>query len=87
LRLQALAGIELLTPARPGLWAGILTLRASSPSAKELAAALAAQDRVSVGVVPDPSGDGELLRVSTHVFNTHDEIERLVRGLQRRVRV
>jgi selenocysteine lyase/cysteine desulfurase len=87
LRLQALAGIELLTPARPGLWAGILTLRASAPSAQALAAALAAQDRVSVGVVPDPSGSGELLRVSTHVFNTHDDIERLVRGLQRRIRV
>ena len=27
LRLQQLPGIELLTPARPGLWAGILTFR------------------------------------------------------------
>ena len=85
LRLQAVAGVEIVTPAAPGLWGGILSLRIAAPEATDLAAALAAEDRVIVGVVRDPRGEGALLRVSTHIYNTHDEIERLVRGLQRRV--
>ena len=86
LRLQALQGIELVTPAAPGLWGGILSMRIKAPSVTEVAQALAREDRVIVGVTRDPGGPGGLLRVSTHIYNTHDEIERLVRGLQRRVR-
>lgn len=85
LRLQSLPGVELVTPAAPGLWAGILSLRVAAPTAAELAAALADQDRVVVGVTRDPAGGHGLIRVSTHIYNTHDEIERLVRGLQRRI--
>jgi isopenicillin-N epimerase len=85
LRLQSLSGIELVTPAAPGLWAGILSMRVAAPTAVQLAAALADQDRVVVGVTRDPAGGNGLLRVSTHIYNTHDEIERLVRGLQRRI--
>lgn len=86
LRLQSLPGAELVTPAAPGLWGGILSMRVAAPAATELAAALAGEDRVVVGVARDPHGSGALLRVSTHIYNTHDEIERLVRSLQRRIR-
>ena len=48
LRLQQLPGIELLTPARPGLWAGILTFRVPGKSAPDLATAVERTHRVYV---------------------------------------
>jgi selenocysteine lyase/cysteine desulfurase len=86
LRLQAMPGIELVTPGAPGLWGGILSLRPGSTPATDLARTLASEDRVAVGAVHAPDGSGDLLRISTHIYNDHDQIERLVRGLQRRVK-
>jgi selenocysteine lyase/cysteine desulfurase len=82
LRLQQLRGIELLTPARPGLWAGILTFRAPGKVAIDLAAAVARSHRVHVRAVRWPNDAGGALRLSLHVFNTHDDVEKLVQGLQ-----
>jgi selenocysteine lyase/cysteine desulfurase len=81
LRLQRLSGIDFLTPARPGLWGGILTFRFPTVAATELVAGLA---RVRVYVRnlnwPDPAFGA--LRASFHAFTSHDEIERLAEGLQ-----
>ena len=82
LRLQQLPGVELLTPARPGLWAGILTFRVPRKTARKLRPAGRAQAS-RLRARPALAGHAEgALRVSLHMFNTHDEVEKLVQGLQ-----
>jgi selenocysteine lyase/cysteine desulfurase len=82
LRLQQLTGLEMLTPARPGLWAGILTFRVPGKQATELAAAVERTHRAHVRAIRSPNGAGGALRLSPHVFTAHDDIEKLVQGLQ-----
>lgn len=82
LRLQQLTGIEMLTPARPGLWAGILTFRVPGKQAIDLAAAIERTHRVHVRAVRWPNDAGGALRLSPHIFTAHDDIEKLVQGLQ-----
>jgi selenocysteine lyase/cysteine desulfurase len=82
LRLQQLTGIEMLTPARPGLWAGILTLRAPGKQAIDLAAAIERSHRAHVRAVRSPSDADGALRLSPNIYTTHDDIEKLVQGLQ-----
>lgn len=82
LRLQQVTGIEMLTPARPGLWGGILTLRAPGKQAIDLAAAIERTHRAHARVVRLPNDDGGALRLSPHIFTAHDDIEKFVQGLQ-----
>jgi len=86
LRLQQIKGIELMTPGRPGLWAGILTVRVPGRSAAELADALARNARVLVRRLDWPNTTEGALRISMHIFNSHDDVERLLNGLQLLVR-
>jgi isopenicillin-N epimerase len=86
LRLQQLTGIEMLTPARPGLWAGILTFRVPGKQAIDLAAAIERTHRAHVRPIRWPNDAGGALRLSPHIFTTHDDIEKLVQGLQQALR-
>lgn len=87
LRVQQLANAEILTPARPGLWAGILTLRSARHSGQDLATSLANGNRVFVRGIEWPGSEQGALRLSVHIFNTHDEIEKLLLGLNRALKV
>lgn len=87
LRLQQLADVELLTPGRPGLWAGILTLRSAKHSGTVLATALAKGHRVFARALQWPGNEQGALRVSLHMFNTHDEVEKLLQGLERALKI
>ena len=82
LRLQQVQGIELLTPARPGLWAGILTFRVPGKSAPDLAAAVERSHRVHIRALRWPKDPGGALRLSLHIFSTHDDVEKLIQALQ-----
>ncbi len=87
LRLQSIAGVEILTPSAPGLWAGILSFRTQDMDARQLADALRREDRIFVAPVAVGSSAGDAgLRVSTHIFNTHDHIDRLLRRIERHVK-
>jgi isopenicillin-N epimerase len=86
LRLQQVPGIELLTPARPGLWAGILTFRVPGKSAPDLAAAVERTHRVHIRALRWPNDPGGALRLSLHVFSTHDDVEKLIQALQQALR-
>jgi selenocysteine lyase/cysteine desulfurase len=86
LRLQQLTGIELLTPARPGLWAGILSFRVRGKPAADIAAAVERTHRVHVRAIRWPNSAEGALRLSLHVFNTHDDVEKLIQGLQQALR-
>jgi isopenicillin-N epimerase len=81
MRLQQLPGAELLTPGAPGLWAGILTFRLPGRSATEVVSALARINRVHCAALDWPAAADSALRLSLHMFNSHDEIERLMQGL------
>lgn len=87
LRLQQLSEAEILTPARPGYWGGILTLRSSRHSGADLATALARGHQVYVRSLDWPGSDRGAVRISVHIFNTHDEVDRLVRGLDRALKL
>jgi isopenicillin-N epimerase len=86
LRLQQVSGLELLTPARPGLWAGILTFRAPGKTATDIAAAVERTHRVHVRAIRWPSSAEGAMRLSLHVFNTHDDVEKMIQGLQQALR-
>ena len=85
LRLQQLPGIEIVTPSGPGLWAGLLTLRSTARSAQELAAAIQRNQRIYISALAWPQSTHGALRVSLHVFNTHEEIERLFEALRQQL--
>jgi isopenicillin-N epimerase len=85
LRLQQLPGLEVLTPGRPGLWAGLLAVRAAGRSARDLATTLLRNQRVYISHLAWPGTDDGALRISVHVFNTHEEIERLIEGLRQQL--
>jgi selenocysteine lyase/cysteine desulfurase len=82
LRLQPLSGLKLLSPSRPGLWAGILTFRVPGRSAVEMAATLARNNRVHVRALRWSQSEEGALRVALHIFNTPDDADRLAQALQ-----
>jgi selenocysteine lyase/cysteine desulfurase len=51
-------------------------------TALDLATAVERTHRVHVGVVRWPNDPGGALRLSLPIFSTHDEVEKLVQGLQ-----
>jgi isopenicillin-N epimerase len=83
LRAQQIEGLELLTPSRPGLWAGILTFRITGLSAAEAAARLAKM-RVFIHAIDLPDGPDGALRLSLHAFNSHDDVEKVMQALSRK---
>ena len=86
LRLQQLPGVELLTPGRPGLWAGILSFHVPGRPAADIALGLVRGHRVFVRDVQWPGKTEGAVRVSLHAFNTHDEVDKLFQGLQQVLR-
>lgn len=88
LRLQSLPEVEVLTPAVPGMSAAIIALRSTQRAAERISAQLQRVDRVAVHAFAQHEADAQraCVRVSLHIFNNHDEIERLGMGLQRALR-
>lgn len=81
LRLQQLPKIEILTPSHPAMWGPVMSFRvAADPN--ELAAKLAREYNVIVGAVRRTERL-TALRTSLHIYNSHDDIERLLQALQR----
>jgi selenocysteine lyase/cysteine desulfurase len=86
LRLQQLPGVELLTPNRPGLWAGILSFHVPGRLASDIALGLVRGHRVYVRDLQWPGKSEGAVRISLHAFNTHDEVDKLFQGLQQVLR-
>ncbi|MFL6577739.1 MAG: aminotransferase class V-fold PLP-dependent enzyme [Povalibacter sp.] len=81
LRLQQLKGVELLTPGAPGLWGGILSFQLPGRAPADVVNALARINRVHLAALTWPSVNDGALRLSLHMFNSHDELERMMQGL------
>lgn len=78
--LQAIPGVEVETPLPYEQSGGIVTFRMPGFQAALLCASLYEHERVLVApAVSTP----ESIRVSTHVFNTAEECDRLVEGIRR----
>lgn len=81
LRLQPMSDIELLTPAEPGMWAGMLSFRPRRGAVRELADRLTRNERIAVGAVEHAAAGFTAIRLSLHIYNSHDDVERLLRAL------
>jgi len=84
LRLQSI-GLQIVTPVVPGMWLQLLSIKPSRRSAVDLAQWLRSNDNVLVSAAGTQDGLN-MLRISLHLYNSHDEIERLAQGLQRAAR-
>ena len=83
LQLATLPGVEILTPHNALLSAGILSLRLPRGEHAAVAAALAEEDGIVVGLV---QRDGfEALRLSVHPGNDLNSLDRCVSALRRRL--
>jgi selenocysteine lyase/cysteine desulfurase len=83
LQLATLPGAEVLTPANAALSAGILSLRLPRGEHAAVAAALAEEDGIVVGLVQQ--GGFDALRLSVHPGNDLDQLDRCVSALRRRL--
>lgn len=86
LELQRLPGAEILTPAHPTLWAGIVSFRFPGVDGAALADELARRDRIVLGFVRHPGTGIELLRACAHIYNDFADLDRLVAALRRALR-
>jgi len=82
LRLQKISRMEVLTPVRPGLWAGILTFRLQGRDAADVATTLA-NARIFVAALRWPGSEEGAIRVSLHFTNSHDDVDKLAQALER----
>lgn len=91
LRLQANTELQLLTPNQPGMALNILSLRSTRRSGAQMAEWLRANDNViTSGFERNPNAPAalaDMLRISFNIYNSHDDIDRLVQGLTRAARV
>lgn len=84
LKLQNTSDLQFLTPTQPGAWASMLSLRCARRSGLELSRWLRRNDYVAArGYTQDGS---DALRISLHIFNSYDELDRLAQGLLRGAR-
>jgi selenocysteine lyase/cysteine desulfurase len=80
----ALPGAQVLSPGHPALSTGIVSLRVAYRDHASVVQSMAREDRIAVAHVAHGTGF-DAIRVSLHAYNDHDEIERLVNALRRRL--
>jgi len=83
-QLERLPQAQVLTPAHPALWSGIIALRLGGHDHAALAQALAREDGIVVGRVQHGTAF-DALRVSVHASNEMADVDRFVMALQRRL--
>ncbi len=82
LKLQEVRGLSVITPTHPSLWAGIVSFTIRGQDLKPLASALAERESTVIRHVAHSGIAFEALRVSPHVYNSHEDIDRLIFGLK-----
>lgn len=89
LQVQTLADVETLTPTQPGMYLHLLSVRPLHRNAEQLANWLRTNDQVLVSAIGAASIDPTLtnvLRISLNLYNSFDDIDRMVMGLRRALR-
>ena len=82
--LEAIPGIEVLTPADPAMSAAIVTFRRSGWVPRTLSSALRRDHRIVVRSVSHPHIGLEACRVCTHIWNTEEQVDLLLGVLRDR---
>jgi selenocysteine lyase/cysteine desulfurase len=85
LELQRMKGVQVVTPAHPSLWAGIVSFRVLGTDGAALAQQLAERERIAVSFVQQPGGI-ELMRACPHIYNDFADLDRLGAALRRALR-
>jgi isopenicillin-N epimerase len=85
LELQRLKGVQVMTPAHPSLWAGIVSFRVPGMEGEALARQLDERDRIAVSFVQQ-AGAIELMRAGPHIYNDFADLDRLSAALRRALR-
>jgi isopenicillin-N epimerase len=83
-RLSTLPGIRFLTPEKPELAAGLLSFKLPGTETRPLAVELRRDEQIIIRYVTHGPIDFDVNRACTHIFNTEEEIDRLVEALRRR---
>jgi len=86
LQLQRVTGVRILTSPHPQLWAGIVAFQVPGMDSASLAQTLLSQHRIAVRSVAHPAAGFDAVRVSTHIYNSHDHVDRLIGALGKLVR-
>jgi len=79
-RLESISGMEILTPATDEMRSSMLTFRSASMPFSELNQKLSSRHKLRLRIVTEQ--DLNAIRVSLHVFNTEDHVERVVEGIK-----
>ena len=82
--LSRIRGVEILTPKHPSLTLGIVSFRVTTRDSGKLVAALAAEDRIVLGHVRH-AATFDAIRASLHPGTSHEELDRCVGAVQRRL--
>jgi isopenicillin-N epimerase len=80
LQLDGLGGLQLATPARAELRGGLTAFRLPAVNPLALRQALWEKYRIEINIIEH--AEGNLLRVSTHFYNTEAEVDRLALALR-----
>lgn len=86
LQLQRVTGVRILTSAHPQLWAGIVSFQVPGVDCAQLARRLMEEHRIAVSAVKHAAMGFEAVRASTHIYNSFDDVDRLVSAVQRLIR-
>ena len=79
-RLDGLCGLKRVTPNHALLRGGLTTFKLPRDLGQQFRAALWERHKIEINLIEHP--DGHLLRVSTHFYNTPEEVDKLARAIE-----
>ncbi|HET7203656.1 MAG TPA: hypothetical protein VFI92_09850, partial [Steroidobacteraceae bacterium] len=82
--LQRIAGVDIVTPAHPALYAGIVSVRIPGRIPASIVETIAREDGIVLGRVMHGAGF-DAVRISVHPTNDAIDVDRAVAAVQRRV--
>jgi selenocysteine lyase/cysteine desulfurase len=83
--LTQLRGVTVVTPDAEGLSAGLLAFKVAGADAKTLSRAISRDDRLVVRSVVHDGIGFEVLRACLHLYNTEEDVDRLVAAVAKRL--
>jgi selenocysteine lyase/cysteine desulfurase len=83
MQVQPVPGVRILSSSHPEVWSGILAFQLPGIDSAELATRLRRDHGIAVSSLRLPGANFDGLRAATHVYNTHDDIDRLAGAVRR----
>lgn len=83
MQVQGIAGLRVLSSSHPEVWSGILSFELPGLESAALANRLLRDHGIAVSAINHPGANFDALRASVHIYNSHDEVDRLAAALRR----